>query len=335
MSEIAKTRSLETITTEIVTITKQARCTMVSAAIEVGRRLVEAKAMVPYGEWGKYLEEQVEFSRSQANNMMRLYQEYGDSQESLFGGGNAAIERLSVTSAIRLLSLPEGEREKFAEENPVEDMSTRELEAAIREKNAALEAAKAMEAERDAVSAKLRAAEEEAGRAFQDLGAAKADRETLRKRAEDSAAALTAAEEKLKKARDAEKRAKEDLKKAKENPEIPEDLMGRIRAEAEQAAAEKAAREAAEKLAKMEAAKNAAEEKAAASAAALEEARKQTALSSPEAAVFKTLFAQVQEDFNRLLGSLAKIKDPELADKLRAATCKLLESMEERVREHG
>ena len=135
----------------------------------------------------KDLEEQVDFSRSQANNMMRLYQEYGDSQESLFGGGNAAIERLSVTSAIRLLSLPEGEREKFAEENPVEDMSTRELEAAIREKNAALEAAKAMEAERDAVSAKLRAVEEEAGRASQDLGAAKADQEALRKRAEDRA----------------------------------------------------------------------------------------------------------------------------------------------------
>ena len=331
MSEIQTSRTLDTITTEIVTITHQARCTMVSAAIEVGRRLIEAKAMVPYGEWGKYLEEKVDFSRSQANAMMRLCQEYGDGQESIFGGDRTAIEKLSVTSAIRLLSLPEGERETFMEEHQVEDMSTRELEDAIREKKAAIAEAEAAKAERDTATEKLREAESEAEKAAKDLGAAKDVQAALRKQAEESAAALTAAEEKLKKAKEAEKQAKADLKKAKESLEIPEDIMGRIRAEAEQAAAEKAAKEAEDKLAKLEAAKKEAEEKASASAAALEEARKQAALSSPEAAVFKTLFSQVQEDFNRLLGSLAKIKDADLTGKLRAATGKLLESMEERV----
>lgn len=160
MNELETVRDLDTITTEIRTITEQARCTMVTAAIEVGRRLVEAKAMVPRGEWGKYLEEKVEFSHSQANNMMRLYQEYGSSQESLFGGGvKKAIEGLSVTSAIRLLALPEEERETFVEEHPVEEMSTRELEAAIKEKNAALEARKQAEADRESLYESLKSAQ--------------------------------------------------------------------------------------------------------------------------------------------------------------------------------
>lgn len=331
MSELQQARSLDTITTEIITITQQARCTMVSAAIEVGRRLVEAKAMVPYGEWGKYLEEKVDFSRSQANSMMRLYQEYGDAQESLFGGGKAAIEKLSVTSAIRLLSLPEGEREDFAEKNDVAAMSTRELEDAIRERKAAIAEAEAAKAERDAASAKLREAEAGAEQWEKDMEAAKAGEEAARKRAAESAAALAEAQDKLKKAKQAEKEAKAALKAAKESPEIPEDVMDKVRREAEAAAAETAAKEAAEKLEKMEAEKKRAEEKAAEAAEALDEARKQAALSDPDAAVFKVIFAQVQEDFNRLMGTLAKIKDPELEGKLRGALVALLGNLGDRV----
>ena len=72
MKEVAATRNLETVTAEIVTITGQVKCAVVSAAIEIGRRLVEAKELVPHGGWGKYREEKVSFSPSQAGNMMRL-----------------------------------------------------------------------------------------------------------------------------------------------------------------------------------------------------------------------------------------------------------------------
>ena len=338
MNELETVRDLDTITTEIRTITEQARCTMVTAAIEVGRRLVEAKAMVPRGEWGKYLEEKVEFSHSQANNMMRLYQEYGSSQESLFGGGvKKAIEGLSVTSAIRLLALPEEERETFVEENRVEEMSTRELEAAIKEKNAALEARKQAEADRESLSESLKSAKESEKKALSAVAEAEKSRaETARAEAEKAKQDLEAKaknlEAKLKDAKAAVRQAEAEAKAAKENPDVPENVMEAIRAEAEAAVAEKAAQEAAARLAQAEKERAAAEERAKEASAALEEARKQAALSSPDAAVFKVVFTQVQEDFNRLLGTLKKITDPEMTEKLTAALEKLLETMGQRVR---
>ena len=55
-------------------------------------------------------------------------------------------------------------------------------------------------------------------------------------------------------------------------------------------------------------------------------AQKQLQLASPDAAVFKTLFAQVQEDFNRLQGALLKVQqaDPATGEKLRKAVETLL-----------
>ncbi len=42
-------------------------------AIEIGRLLFEAKSMVAPGGWTKYVEEELPFSHSWANNYMRLY----------------------------------------------------------------------------------------------------------------------------------------------------------------------------------------------------------------------------------------------------------------------
>ena len=78
MTDISTKRNLETVIAEIVTITAQVRREVLSGSLEIGLRLVEAKELVPRGEWGKYLEEQVAFSASQAGNFMRLYNEYGD-----------------------------------------------------------------------------------------------------------------------------------------------------------------------------------------------------------------------------------------------------------------
>lgn len=309
MKEVTATRSLETVTAEILTITGQVKCAVVSAAIEIGRRLVEAKELVPHGEWGKYLEEKVSFSPSQAGNMMRLYNEYGSNQESLFGGGAKAIEALSVTSAIRLLSLPAEEREAFVEENDVAAMSTRELEKAIRERNEAREAQKAAEAGAKQAGDALKASEQAAA---------------------DYREKLAALEKKLDAAKAGEKKAKKALKQLKDNPAVPEDLMAKIRKDAEVSAAEAAAKEAEDRLRQLEDAREKAERKAADAEKALEEARKQSAFSSPEAAVFRVLFGKVQEDFGQMAGALAQVeqKDPELAEKLRGAVRKLLASLE-------
>ena len=122
-------------------------------AIEIGRLLFEAKAMVEPGGWMDYVEREVPFSQSWANNYMRLYKEYGEEQLSIFGNSQATA-KLSPTQALELLALPAQEREEFMETHDVENMSTRELKQAIRERDEAVKAQKeAEQAKADAETA--------------------------------------------------------------------------------------------------------------------------------------------------------------------------------------
>ena len=157
MSELSTTnsqpaRTVEAVTLEIQTLQRQAQQLLLGYAIEIGRRLVEVKAMLPHGQWGTYIKEQVGYSQSTANNLMRIFEEYGTAQQSIFGPEaiSQAIGNLSYTKALRLLALPADEREAFVEEHNVEDMSTRELEAAIKERDDALRRAEEDRAEREA-----------------------------------------------------------------------------------------------------------------------------------------------------------------------------------------
>lgn len=93
--------------------------------IEIGKRLIKAKELVPYGEWGKWLDEKVEFSQSMASKFMKVAIEFGDSE---------SIPKVGLSKLIMLTSVSQEERETFIEENPVEDMTTRELRQAIKEK---------------------------------------------------------------------------------------------------------------------------------------------------------------------------------------------------------
>jgi len=66
------------IAAEINRIKQQTCKIMLTNAIEVGRRLKEAKALLPHGEWGKWLVELVSYSQHTANRLMQLFEEYGD-----------------------------------------------------------------------------------------------------------------------------------------------------------------------------------------------------------------------------------------------------------------
>ena len=326
MSEIVVARDIETVTAEIVVIKQNLQMQLLSGAVEIGRRLTEAKKMVPHGQWGTYLTERVEFSQSTAHNMMRLYEEYGDKeQQSLFGVNSQAIEGLSVTAAIRLLSLPEGERETFIAENNVADMSTRELEAAIKEANEARAKAEAAEAARRAAVDELDAVRQEDSKARKELKEAteKADF------AEKKAAALQAQLDKAKKAAEKAKKEAEDAKA--EKSQVPEDLMEQLQSEARAAAAEAAKAETEAKVAALQKKVEAAEAAKAEAEKKLEAAAKAQQMNSQEAAAFKTMFSQVQEDFNKLTGYLMKIQsvDAELAGKLRRGLNALLDKMQE------
>ena len=146
----APPRTVETVTLEIRTLQRQAQQIMLGYAVEIGRRLEEVKAILPHGQWGDYLKNEVDYSQSTANNFMRIYREYGAAQQSLFGGEakSQAFANLTYTKALRLLAIPEEEeREQFMTEHDVGSMSNRELDKALKEREEALEAAAAAQDE--------------------------------------------------------------------------------------------------------------------------------------------------------------------------------------------
>ena len=189
----APPRTVETVTLEIRTLQRQAQQIMLGYAVEIGRRLEEVKAILPHGQWRDYLKNEVDYSQSTANNFMRIYREYGAAQQSLFGGEakSQAFANLTYTKALRLLAIPdEEEREQFMAEHDVGNMSNRELDKALKEREEALEAAAAAQDE-------AQGARREADRL----------REELAGQAQVYKAKLTSAEGEAKQARDAQEKA--------------------------------------------------------------------------------------------------------------------------------
>ena len=331
MSNIVTARDIEMVTSDIHYAQRQGARQLLSNLIEIGRLLVEAKSMVPHGEWGKYLEERVNYSQSTANNYMKLYQEYGDNQESFFNSfsNSQAFGNLTYTQAIALLALPAEERQEFAENNDVAEMSTRQLEQAIRERNE--ERAARERAEELAEKAKQELLAQEKATAAEKDNVARLRDLQVKAKGEANAAneKVEKLQKQLEKAKANEKAAKEALAKAQENPEIPEAMMESLRQQVAAEAAQKATEDLQKKLDAANKARESAERNAEQAEQKLAAAQKQLQLASPDAAVFKTLFGQVQEDFNRLQGALLKVQqsDPETGEKLRKAVKTLLDKL--------
>lgn len=246
------------------------------AAIEIGRLLFEAKAMVEPGGWGRYIEEELPFSHSWANNYMKLYTEFGSDQKSLFGDSQAFMN-LRPSQALEIIRLPEGEREEFMETHDVENMSSRELKAAIDELKNVTADLQAAEADLEEARAEIESMKDDAVEKTARFEEARRDDEikmrSLQARVEAAEQASKVAEEskqkivkqmeenldKLEKAQAEEARAKAALKKAQDNPDIPEAMMEQLRREAEAKAAEEATEEIRKKLATAETALQAAE----------------------------------------------------------------------------
>lgn len=133
MNEMITTRTPEVIATEINVIKAQARDVYVRSAIEIGRRLYEVKAMVPYGKWGEWLKNNVDYSDRTAQNLIAVYEEYGRN------GDSQAIAGLNFTQAVLLLRLDGETRAELLEQKDVPGMSVRELEDEIRKANAEIE----------------------------------------------------------------------------------------------------------------------------------------------------------------------------------------------------
>ena len=251
MAKPVEGRTIETITDEIL----DAKRTGGEAILTIGRCLIEAKDMLPHGEWLPWLNERVEFSERTARNFMRLAREWTNRQ---------TLADLGAAKALTLLALPAEEREQFVEDHNVIDMSARQLKEAIRERDEARKAAEAAKADASAAEqARAKMAEDmrttqnllESARADADSAGSRArvleeklrmlqeqpvevavetvvDPEALEKARAEAVAEMQA---KLDKAREAKKRA-EDRQK------IAEDALEQVRLQLEEhAKAEKKA----------------------------------------------------------------------------------------------
>lgn len=150
MNEI--TRSAAVIAAEINAIKSQTNGILEAAftyakrsCFEIGKRLEEAKAAVPYGEWGAWLESNVDYSVSTANDLMRIYREFGNEQIDMLTGKSDAevFEGLSQSQMVALFSLPKAMRAEFVEEHRDElesgEMSSRKLKEEIKRLNEVIE----------------------------------------------------------------------------------------------------------------------------------------------------------------------------------------------------
>lgn len=307
MNAAGEERSITTITDEIIFYKSVGG----QAVIEIGKRLMEAKAQLKHGEWLPWLSEKVEFSETSAQNFMRVAREYGNTQ---------LVGDLGVSKALALLALPASERENFAsekhlvngEEKSVAEMSKRELEEAVRqqkiaeaERNEARRALEAQRKETEEANAKVQAAQDAADAARAEVEnaqgtalaaqerAAELERElkALREKPVDVAVqTVDASKEQIAAAvaeakKDAEAEKTEALgKKAEELKKAKDELK---KAKAEMAAA-------AEALKKAEDERTALRE-------TLEKTKKSAAAMDNKAlAEFSVLFRQAQETVNRM-----------------------------------
>lgn len=118
MNEI---QNIDTLTTEILILKQQTAQNI----IEIGKRLITVKESLPHGEWGNWLKEKVDFTDRTAQRFMKAANEFSNP---------TTLSDLPKSKIFALLELPPEEREEFVKSKPVNDMTTRELQQAIKEK---------------------------------------------------------------------------------------------------------------------------------------------------------------------------------------------------------
>ena len=123
-------RTLPVIASEILYIESQVAKTALDGAIQIGNKLKEAKGKVDHGQWEDWCSENLNYSKSKAEKMMKIATEYGD-ENSPYAKTYMCTD-LSISKALRLLQVPENDVESFAEKNDIQDMTVKELEDKIK-----------------------------------------------------------------------------------------------------------------------------------------------------------------------------------------------------------
>jgi hypothetical protein len=187
MNELME-RNPNIIASEIEAIKNQTKTILLSASMEIGKRLIEAKALLPHGTWGTWLHDNVDYSERTAQNLMALHETYSSMPQ-------AAIDGIGYSKAVALLGIEGETLAETIETHDIANMTTQsveELAKQLREEQTAragvqleLDLLKgADKREKDAVKAKDAA---EKARATEETNRIKAENEAkrLKKQLED------------------------------------------------------------------------------------------------------------------------------------------------------
>ena len=313
-------RDINTITSEIRYIQNDVQQYAAQGALKIGERLCEAKELLGHGEFLPWIKDEFGWTDRTAQKLMAVYREFGDSQKSLFGPeiNTKTYSDLPVSKLYLLISVPESEREDFVKDNNVAEMSVREMEKLLREKKEAEDESREAHAELDKLADKYAALSAVASEQEKELKAAQADVSASIETAKNEAAAEAekarraaekaqkAAEAEAKKARDEAEAAKKDLQQLRDNPEIPQEVMDKLKAQFGKAAEEAEAR--------------------------AREAEAKLKVADPDVAMFKLHFDNLQKTAASMAQLITKMKrsgNADMADKLSRAACAVLERAKE------
>lgn len=125
-------RSADSIAMEIKVIVRQAHRVVCSAAIEIGERLIEAKKLVPHGEWEEYVSVRCGFKPRTAQAYMQVAADREKAQ---------TFADLEFSKVLLLLAMPEGQAEALTAEHDPQSMTVRDLKRQIAEYKDRLEKA--------------------------------------------------------------------------------------------------------------------------------------------------------------------------------------------------
>jgi predicted nucleic acid-binding Zn-ribbon protein len=301
MSNIVIARDSEIIATEIKIIKNQTAQAVLMASIDIGKRLSEAKELVEHGEWQNWLADKVDYKQSTANNLMRIAKEYENSSEKL--------KAISYSQAIALLALPDEEREEFASENNIDEMSVRELNEAIKAKEAAEQERDEYKKIADDVSNVATASNDRAEQAETDAEIARQHLSTLQKTVEDIKSKNKTLENNLESEK---KKLLDKIAKLEDEKDVISAEVVLPDSELESIRQEEAEKH--QKLIDIEKAK----------VAELETKLKKT--SNTAVLEFRLYFENTQSTFNKMIDCVNKIKvdDVETSEKLKGALNSLL-----------
>ena len=94
--------------------------------IEIGKRLIEVKENLEHGQFMKWLESEVNISDRTARNFVKVATTFSNWKP---------VANLGTRKLLALAGLDEEDRQEVMQENNVEDMTIRELEQVVKERN--------------------------------------------------------------------------------------------------------------------------------------------------------------------------------------------------------